>query len=127
MTSGATSVKRREWWLTFCYVSSFLRDWRALDYTDDDLRDLEIALCTQPEKGVLIQGTGGLRKLRWARSGGGKSGGSRIGYAYFRAYGKILVVAIFAKNDAANFTAAQKNNIRKILEDFARKQYGVVQ
>lgn len=48
--------------------------------TDDELKDLQVELIAQPEKGDLIQGTGGLRKIRMATGEQGKSGSVRIIY-----------------------------------------------
>ncbi len=48
--------------------------------TDDELKDLQIELIAQPEKGDIIQGTGGLRKIRMAVNKKGKSGGARVIY-----------------------------------------------
>jgi mRNA-degrading endonuclease RelE of RelBE toxin-antitoxin system len=45
---------------------------------------LVLALAMNPRAGDLIRGTGGVRKLRWARGGRGKSGGVRIIYYFHR-------------------------------------------
>jgi hypothetical protein len=50
----------------------------------------------------------------------GKSGAMRVGFAYFRSKSAIIVVAMFAKNDAANFTAAERNEIAKWLMQVER-------
>jgi len=47
---------------------------------DEHYQQLQIALMLRPEQGAVIQGSGGLRKLRWARPGGGKRGGLRVIY-----------------------------------------------
>jgi hypothetical protein len=44
-------------------------------------RALQLALLLRPESGPLIPGSGGLRKVRWARAGGGKRGGLRVARA----------------------------------------------
>ncbi len=48
--------------------------------TEDEKTELIDYLAMNPTAGLLIQGTGGIRKLRWARSGQGKSGGARVIY-----------------------------------------------
>lgn len=66
-------------------------------------------LAAAPASGVLIRGTGGLRKLRVALDGRGKSGGARVIYWFHsRDYPAVLLWA-FAKNEADNLTAAQRN------------------
>ena len=47
---------------------------------DESYRALQVALALRPEQGALIQGSGRLRKIRWAASGRGKRGGVRIIY-----------------------------------------------
>ncbi|MEW5800349.1 MAG: hypothetical protein AB1728_15225 [Bacteroidota bacterium] len=43
---------------------------------DDEYRELQQYLVKNPDRGDIIQGSGGLRKLRWSASGRGKSGGA---------------------------------------------------
>lgn len=50
--------------------------------TEAERMDIVVHLAAQPRAGDLIQGAGGIRKLRWARGGRGKSGGARVIY-YF--------------------------------------------
>jgi hypothetical protein len=48
--------------------------------SDEEYRQLQIALLIRPAQGALIRGSGGLRKLRWGARGRGKRGGVRIVY-----------------------------------------------
>ena len=50
--------------------------------TDEIYRELQNALVAYPESGKLIQGSGGLRKIRWGIASKGKRGGVRVIY-YF--------------------------------------------
>ncbi|MCH8104489.1 MAG: type II toxin-antitoxin system RelE/ParE family toxin [Proteobacteria bacterium] len=61
-----------------------------------------------PNAGVLIQGTGGIRKLRWARSGGGKSGGVRVIYYFHNEELPLYLLALFGKNEKANISMEEK-------------------
>lgn len=49
--------------------------------TDDELMKLQVELIAQPDKGDLIEGTGGLRKVRMATCGQGKSSSVRVIYS----------------------------------------------
>lgn len=72
--------------MEFIEAPAFTR--HVADYlTDDQYRELQRQLAETPEKGDLISGTGGFRKLRWSdqRRGKGRRGGLRIIYYYFRA------------------------------------------
>lgn len=95
-----------------------MREWDRQRLTDADLRALEQTIAKAPDGAPVMRGTGGLRKLRFAPPSmhRGKSGATRVGFAYFRAKAGVIVVAIFAKNDAANFTAAQRAEIEKWLK-----------
>src|SRR5438552_2591442 len=85
---------------------------------DDDQRRLESALLAWPQAGQVMAGTGGLRKIRYAplASSGGKSGGIRVCYAWFPAFDQLFFVMAFAKNEQANLTAAEKKQVRKLLQ-----------
>ena len=63
---------------TFIEVPLFTKKWKELGLTDEDLRDLQNILLQNPKSGDVIQGTGGLRKIRIPMKGRGKSGGSRV-------------------------------------------------
>ena len=56
-------------------------------------------LAEHPKSGVLIQGAGGIRKMRWSRGAKGKSGGVRVVYFYY--YGNMLLylLTIFGKGE----------------------------
>lgn len=84
--------------------------------SDDEYRELQLALTADPAMGDVVAGTGGVRKVRWARSGAGKRGGVRVIYFWARAEGVILMLYVYAKNEAENLTDAQKAALRKIIE-----------
>ncbi|MGO3056795.1 hypothetical protein ACT3R7_13970 [Halomonas sp. AOP43-A1-21] len=62
--------------IEFIETPTFTRQIQATA-TDDELKELQRTLIAQPDKGDLIQGTGGLRKIRMALGNQGKSGGAR--------------------------------------------------
>ena len=71
-------------------------------------------LACNPEAGDLIQGSGGCRKVRWARQGMGKSGGVRVIYTVKLIRGVIVLLTIYAKNVQDTIPA---NILRKIAEE----------
>lgn len=73
-------------------------------------------LARQPKAGRIIQGTGGLRKVRIARPGTGKSGGARIIYYYHNERKPVLLLLIYAKAAQDNLTAEQKAQLKKHVE-----------
>lgn len=64
-------------------------------------------LAYNPKAGDVIEGTGGIRKPRWALQGRGKRGGARAIYYYQQARFPLLVISIFAKNAMSDLTAAE--------------------
>ena len=56
----------------FVHSAEFAALWKSAGLNDEELRELEIELCTNPSKGNVIAGACGLRKLRWRISGKGK-------------------------------------------------------
>ncbi len=99
---------------TFIDLPSFKRDGLL---TDDEYRELQKALLENPKLGPVISGTGGLRKVRWASAGQGKSGAVRIIY-YNRSQntGRIYFVFIFPKNVSENLSGKQKNQLNKLIQ-----------
>jgi len=73
-----------------------------------------------PEVGVIIGQTGGIRKLRWAIPGRGKRGGARVIY-YFHSEGlPLLALDIYAKNEKEDLTAKEKSALRAIVGQFVK-------
>ncbi len=104
--------------LGFTHLAGFTREWRRSGLSDDDLQELEGLLLENPEAGAVMQGTGGMRKVRFAPPGRGKSGAFRVGYAYYRIGDMILLVTVFAKNAKENLSAAEKAQIKQIINAF---------
>lgn len=82
---------------------------------DDDFRDLQAHLVNRPEAGALIRGTGGFRKIRWAESGRGKSGGVRVVYFYRPASSCIYFAAIYPKGEKDSLTKEEKNALKAVV------------
>ena len=72
-----------------------------------------------PTSGVVIPGTGGLRKLRVAAGGSGKRGGARVIYYFYNEDMPLLLMAIFAKNERADLSERQKKASVRYAEEFA--------
>jgi len=64
-----------------------------------------------PEAGDVIPGTGGVRKLRWARPGGGNRGGARVVYFYYRPDCPLYLLLAYAKAQATDLSADEKKAV----------------
>lgn len=87
---------------------------------EEEVRTLEQALIGDPRAGDVLPGTGGVRKIRLARPGGGKRGGARVAYLYVEVKERIYLLLAFAKNEQANLTAQQKKRVRELVEQIKK-------
>jgi hypothetical protein len=100
----------------FVYTQKFDKEWKKLGLTDDDLYLLELYILEKPNSGKIIQGTGGIRKLRWVLPNTGKSGGIRVLYIDFIASEKICMFDLFAKNEKDNLSQLEKSKLKQIVK-----------
>src|SRR5262245_35324831 len=97
-----------EWWL-FIRTDTFDEDWEENGLGDEDMARLENVLVNGPQAGDVIAGTSGLRKLRFAREGEGKSGSLRVCYAFFPDHGIILLPLVYGKTVKKDLMPAEKS------------------
>lgn len=100
----------------FIQTTEFTKNWERLGLTDDDLRRLELEILRNPKAGDVIQGTGKLRKLRFAFVNQGKSGSARVCYVDFLVKEVVYLITIYPKNEKDNLTRAECNNIKKLID-----------
>ena len=100
----------------FVMLPEFDKQWKALGFSDDDLKALQEELTIDPYKGKLMKGTGGLRKIRVAFEDRGKSGSARVCYVDFAVYEKIYMITAYPKSEKDNLSKEECNDIRKVLE-----------
>jgi hypothetical protein len=84
---------------------------------DAELRQLEIEILKNPRLNPVIQGTGRLRKVRFAVDGRGKSGSVRVLYVDFEDVKLIYLIGVFLKNEKNNLTAAERNIVKNIIDE----------
>lgn len=101
--------------MTIIETHIFTRQLRAL-LSDDEYRKLQTELVSRPDRGVVIPGSGGLRKLRWAGSGRGKRGGVRIIYYWVSQKDAILMLFMYPKSDRDDLTSKQLKTLKGIIE-----------
>lgn len=80
-------------------------------------------LASHPASGDIMQGTGGVRKLRWSAHGKGKSGGVRIIYYFHNESMPLFLLTLFGKGEKANLSKAQRNELAKFTP-LLIKNYG---
>ena len=73
-------------------------------------------LAAHPKAGDLIEGTGGVRKLRWGRGNSGKSGGVRVIYYFHSDVIPLYLLTMFGKGERANLSKAERNELRELVK-----------
>jgi hypothetical protein len=109
-------------WPTFLHLELFDEEWSDLGLRDDDLQELQSAILGSPERFPIIQGTDGLRKVRFApsREARGERGAYRVAYVPIREFGFILLMTIWGKNEKSDLSARDRNAIAAVVRDIRR-------
>ncbi len=95
---------------------------------DEERRELVDYLSLNPTAGDLIQGAGGVRKLRFALEGRGKGGGARVIYFYHDGNMPVFLLTAYAKNRKDDISDQDRNDFKalaKILVESYRKPRNV--
>ncbi len=107
---------------TVVELESFLKRARAI-MSDEERLAIVSFLAANPEAGVSLGG--GLRKVRVAREGGGKSGGYRTIYVFGGTQMPIFLLTAYAKNEKGNLTKAERAAAiilsKQLLESYGAK------
>ena len=103
-------------------LPGFQRDADQL-FTRGQLADLIWEIASARELGDLIQGTGGLRKVRVGAGGRGKSGGARVIYLYGGEHMPIYLVAVYSKSDATDMMPEEKKQATALVRAL-KKEHG---
>ncbi len=100
---------------TFVELPIFQKKWKELGLTDNDLRRLQEELLGDPKVGKVMQGTGGVRKMRFAFEDRGKSGSARVIYVDFEVYEKIFLITAYPKSEKDNLSKEERNELRQMI------------
>jgi hypothetical protein len=90
------------------------------DYLDDDgFAQLQLELMVNPVAGDLIEGTGGLRKLRFkdSRRSKGKRGGLRVIFYYWTGGPEFWLFTLYDKDEMSDLTPKQRVALKEIIKD----------
>jgi hypothetical protein len=87
---------------------------------DDEYRLLQFNLLQRPQRGAVIRGSSGLRKMRWARPGQGKRGGVRVIYFWDQASETFYMLYAYPKSVRDDLTAQQL----RVLSRLVREEFG---
>lgn len=105
---------------TIVETPQFLRDAAGAGLSEVERKALVDGIAAAPQQGVEIQGSGGVRKIRIAGRGKGKSGGYRVIAAWFGANAPVYLLALLSKGDRANFSDAEIAGFKALTTLIAR-------
>ena len=83
---------------------------------EEEYRELQNSLVKTPNAGNVIQGGGGIRKIRWKLQGRGKRGGARVIYYWETNENQIFMLYAYAKNECENLTKDQLSMLKKVVD-----------
>ena len=101
---------------TVVETESYLRAAKGAKMSEDEMTAAVDLVATDPEVGDVMQGTGGVRKVRLAGRGKGKSGGYRIVYFFGGGDIPIFLLTVFGKGEKANLTQGERNALRQMTK-----------
>lgn len=101
--------------ITVIETQQFLKKAQSL-MDDAERQALIVEIAQNPEAGDIIPRTGGVRKLRVAGKGRGKSGGHRLIYYYYNDKNPVLLFTIYGKNEKADLTGEEEKALYKIIQ-----------
>ena len=109
--------------VTVVETDEFLRQAKAV-FSTAEVDALKTFLAYDPKAGVVMRGTGGVRKLRWAIRGRGKRGGARMIYYYRNEMLPVFLFGAYAKAAKKDLTEAQRRELRTVVAGIA-DSYGI--
>jgi hypothetical protein len=102
--------------LTIVETATFARLWPHY-WSEEERGEFAAWLAMNPEAGDVVRKSGGVRKVRWTRSGSGKSGGVRVIYFNRLANGEIWLMLIYAK---AEFDSIAGQVLREMKDEIEK-------
>jgi RelE toxin of RelE / RelB toxin-antitoxin system len=94
----------------------FEKQW-PLYWSEEDRGEFAAYIAEFPNAGDVVPQSGGIRKVRWRRTGTGKSGGVRVVYFTRTVEEEIVLLVMYAKAKTDNITGAKLKEIRRALEN----------
>lgn len=102
--------------LTVIETSLFQKQWPHY-WTEDERGAFASYIARHPTAGDVVPESGGIRKVRWSRTGSGKSSGVRVIYFTRTTEGEVVLLTLYAKSKTDNLTGSKLKEIRRALEE----------
>jgi hypothetical protein len=101
--------------LTIIETPLFSKLWPEY-WTEDERGTFAAFMAAHPEEGDVVQGSGGVRKVRWSRAGSGKSGGVRVVYFVRNEQGELVLLFMYAKAKLDTLKASTLKGLRDAVK-----------
>ena len=105
--------------ITIAETTEFTRRARKL-LSEEERNELIFFLAASPRAGAVMEGTGGIRKLRWAKEGRGKSGGVRVIYFFHHERMPLYLLSVYGKNEKDDLSADERKELSKLARILVR-------
>lgn len=114
-------------YVTVVETSAFIADAERC-FTDAERDALIEYVAANPTAGVIVRGTGGVRKLRWRAEGRGKRGGIRVIYFFHNEWIPIFLLTAYVKSSKSDLTRAERRAMRalttQIVAQYSQQRTG---
>jgi hypothetical protein len=101
--------------ITIAETSSYTRMAEKL-FSEEERNGVVDFLAENPKAGDLMEGTGGIRKLRWRRNHKGSRGGVRVIYYFHNETMPLYLLTLFGKGEKENLTKAERNALASLVK-----------
>lgn len=102
---------------TIAETQAYIKQAERIGLTDAERAAIKLYLSQHPDAGDIIRGSGGVRKVRFARQGIGKSGGIRVFTFYWQVNEPLYLLAVIAKTKQANLSNEKINVLASIVKE----------
>jgi hypothetical protein len=103
--------------MKFILTRSYKSSLKRMGVREEEARAILDAIDADPESGSVVKGLEGLRKLRFAFGGRGKSGGGRAVYFLMVTDDVLAMVFAYAKSDQEDLTSEQRKALRRLMKE----------
>ncbi len=108
--------------ITVAETPVFLRQAKEV-WSEVEHDEFVLAIASNPEAGIVIPDTGGVRKLRWGRAGSGKRGGVRVIYFFHDRDRPLYLLMVYAKGRQEDLDPDEKRAVRELAAVLKRKRH----
>ena len=99
--------------ITIVELPEFIKQAKKI-FSEPLIASLVNYLASHPKNGVIMEGTGGIRKIRWQREGSGKRSAGRVIYYYHNDHYPLFLLTAFKKGEKPNLTKKERNELAKL-------------